>query len=114
MTDMTATGGIDDLGLAPEMEAAFAAAGITTQHQLARLGFDAACELPGVWRAGVKGAFSALADQLRPRYRAAAIAKYGEEGRIEFPDEPEVSISTDDGAYVQAWVWVSNDELETT
>lgn len=38
------------------------------------------------------------------------------EGVIEFDSDPKVSWSPDgdDGAYVSAWVWVSNLDLETT
>ena len=39
-------------------------------------------------------------------YRAKAREEYEEEGKLEFDDEPVVSLS-EDGAYVQAWVWVS-------
>ena len=105
-------GVISELGLATEMEAAFAAAGITTQVQLAELGFDSACDLPGVWRAGVKGAFDGLAKHLYPRYREAASLQLDGDSSVD--DDAEISWSSDGGAYVQAWVWVSNEELETT
>ena len=47
-------------------------------------------------------------------YVAAASNNYGSgttlhDGDIDFDDEPKVSAS-DDGAYVQAWVWVSKEE----
>lgn len=39
-------------------------------------------------------------------YRARAKAEYHEEGVIEVDDGAEVSVSND-GAYVEAWLWVS-------
>lgn len=39
-------------------------------------------------------------------FRSRADSLYGEEGRIEFDKDAEVSVGGDDGAYVQAWVWV--------
>lgn len=37
---------------------------------------------------------------------------YQEEGNIEIDNNAEISKS-DEGAYVQAWVWVPNEEEET-
>lgn len=45
------------------------------------------------------------------QYRDAAEAKYGSEGSIEFADDAPVSRGGDPGAYVQAWVWVANDDV---
>lgn len=47
-----------------------------------------------------------------PQFRAAADAAYGDEGRIEIDEGAIVSRNTDgdDGAYVQAFVWVENDD----
>ena len=42
-------------------------------------------------------------------YIELAINSYASDGEIEFDSEPLVSPS-DEGAYVQAWVWVSNPE----
>lgn len=44
--------------------------------------------------------------------RAAAVKKWAEEGSIEFDDESEVS-EGEDGAYVQAWVFVDREEYES-
>lgn len=48
------------------------------------------------------------------RFREAAKNQYeGEEGDVDFDDTPALSVAEKDpdGAYVQAWVWVSNDEV---
>ena len=39
-------------------------------------------------------------------FRNRAMELYHEDGEIEIDDSAEVSIGGDDGAYVQAWVWV--------
>jgi len=39
-------------------------------------------------------------------FRAQAKTLYGEEGQIEVDKDARVSIGDDDGAYVQAWLWV--------
>ena len=46
-------------------------------------------------------------------YRQAAIDEYAEEGHIEFKNGATVSTggSADNGAYVAAWVWVSDDTV---
>jgi hypothetical protein len=46
------------------------------------------------------------------RYIKAARRMWEREGEIEVDDWPLISPS-DDGAYVQAWVWVYNDDLES-
>ncbi|MBN8644045.1 MAG: hypothetical protein J0L61_02255 [Planctomycetes bacterium] len=46
----------------------------------------------------------------RAKYVEAARREYEREGEIEIDDSAEVSMGDDPGAYVQAWVWVSNDE----
>lgn len=44
------------------------------------------------------------------RYRAAAQTAKNDEGELEIDDEALVSMGDDDGAYVQAWVWVTDAE----
>ena len=39
----------------------------------------------------------------------AARAQYEDEGTIEIDDNAVVSRGSDNGAYVQAWVWVEDD-----
>ena len=39
----------------------------------------------------------------------AARAQYEDEGTIEIDDTAVVSRGSDNGAYVQAWVWVEDD-----
>ncbi len=39
-------------------------------------------------------------------FRAQAKALYHEDGEIEVDRDARVSIGDDDGAYVEAWVWV--------
>jgi hypothetical protein len=39
-------------------------------------------------------------------FRNRARALYGEEGQIEVDEDAKVSVGDDEGAYVQAWVWV--------
>lgn len=46
------------------------------------------------------------------QYVAAARARYEREGEIEIDDSPQVSRGDDPGAYVQAWVWVYDSEVE--
>lgn len=45
------------------------------------------------------------------RYIKAARDRYEQDGVIEFDDTPVVSKS-EDGCYVMAWAWVSDDDLE--
>lgn len=45
-------------------------------------------------------------------YIAAARSKYHRDGEIEIDDEPKVSRGDDPGAYVQAWVWVYDSDVE--
>lgn len=45
------------------------------------------------------------------QYRAAAQREYNREGEIEVDENATVSEGDDPGAYVEAWVWVSNEEL---
>jgi hypothetical protein len=45
-------------------------------------------------------------------YRQAARAMYQDEGTLEIDDSALVSEGDEDGAYVQAWVWVSKSETE--
>ena len=44
-------------------------------------------------------------------YRDAARSIWGQDGQLEIDDDAPVSKGEDDGAYVQAWVWVSDDEV---
>lgn len=41
------------------------------------------------------------------KIRQLADSTHGRDGEIEFDDDAKVSESEDNGAYVQAWVWVS-------
>ena len=43
-------------------------------------------------------------------YRNAAHDLKSREGELEIDDTAPVSMGDDDGAYVQAWVWVTADE----
>lgn len=44
-------------------------------------------------------------------FRALASQQYEREGELEIDDDAVVSVGPDsDGAYVQAWVWVSDDK----
>jgi hypothetical protein len=45
------------------------------------------------------------------RYIKAARRMHHRDGEIEVDDWPLISPSDDGGAYVQAWVWVSDDDL---
>lgn len=45
-------------------------------------------------------------------YRDAAHRIWHDDGRIEIDDFAEISRGSDNGAYVQAWVWVYNSDLE--
>ncbi len=44
-------------------------------------------------------------------YRRAARAEYHREGEVEIDDNAVISRGDDAGAYVQAWVWVSDEEV---
>lgn len=46
------------------------------------------------------------------RFRQAAKKIWQREGSIEVDDNAVVSISDDNGAYVQAWVWVDDAEID--
>lgn len=45
-------------------------------------------------------------------YREAAKEQFVEEGTLEIDDGAVVSISSDGGAYVAAWVWVGNGDVD--
>lgn len=47
-------------------------------------------------------------------YRKAATKNHHVAGECEIDDGAVVSISADHGAYVQAWVWVDNDDIPPT
>lgn len=53
---------------------------------------------------------SPISERIQQRYRAAAKEAYHSQGEIEIDDNAVVSHS-EEGAYVQAWVWVSIDDL---
>ena len=44
-------------------------------------------------------------------YVQAAKNKHEHEGEVEIDDGARISRSSDGGAYVQAWVWVDDDEV---
>lgn len=50
------------------------------------------------------------------KYRAAAKRLWADDGSIEIDDDAKVSRADDPeaeaGAYVQAWVWVGNDDAD--
>lgn len=46
------------------------------------------------------------------QFREAAKKLHHKEGTLEIDDEAEVSRGDDDGAYVQAWVWVASSDTE--
>ena len=43
-------------------------------------------------------------------YIEQARQNYGRDGEIEIDDEPVISHGEDHGAYVAAWVWVSDED----
>jgi hypothetical protein len=45
-------------------------------------------------------------DGKKAQFRALAIEHHQKDGELEIDDEAIVSISEDDGAYIQAWIWV--------
>lgn len=49
-------------------------------------------------------------DAGRP-YREYAKEHLDDDGELEIDDDAVVSLGADDGAYVEAWVWVSDDDL---
>lgn len=55
-------------------------------------------------------------DTLKDCQDGAAYLQYARErlhddGDLEFDDDAVVSLGADDGAYVMAWVWVSDDDM---
>lgn len=48
--------------------------------------------------------------QFADKFRAVAKEKHHDEGSIEIDDAAIVSRGDDDGCYVQAWIWVSDDD----
>lgn len=46
------------------------------------------------------------------RYRAAAQFLHHNEGTVEIDDQAPASWGNDGGAYVQAWIWISDDAVE--
>lgn len=68
----------------------------------------------------IQTAMTAAADLLYPAdkeaagvaaiYRQAAKRKHHREGEIEVDDGAKVSLGDDAGAYVQAWIWVSESD----
>ena len=51
--------------------------------------------------------------RVEKKYRDAAIANLHVDGELEIDHDAQVGLS-DDGAFVQAWVWVGNESLEPT
>jgi hypothetical protein len=48
----------------------------------------------------------------RAAYMAAARVWHHEDGQCEIDGDATVSLSSDGGAYVQAWVWVDQEDME--
>lgn len=46
------------------------------------------------------------------RYRAAAKELHGRDGEVEIDDGAALSFGDDAGTYVQAWVWVGDEDLK--
>ena len=46
------------------------------------------------------------------QYVPTARRLYQNDGETEVDDNAKVSRGADDGAYVQAWVWVGNEDIE--
>lgn len=55
-----------------------------------------------------------VSTELDDKYRAAAWDKYHRDGELEIDDNAKVSKGEDPGAYVQAWVWVYDNEAGLT
>ena len=52
-----------------------------------------------------------MRDRLIKKYRKTAKKVYEEDGCIEIDDDAEVS-SSEDGAYIAAWVWIGKEEID--
>lgn len=52
-------------------------------------------------------------EDLEAAYRDMAMALHHQDGHVEIDSNAEVSLSDDRGAYVQAWVWVGDDEFDS-
>lgn len=48
------------------------------------------------------------------QYRTAARVKWGNDGECEIDEDATVSVSEDGGAYVSAWVWISDEVAGVT
>jgi len=48
------------------------------------------------------------------KYREAAQRSLGTEDNIEIDDDAPISKGNDSGAFVQAWIWVSNEDAGIT
>lgn len=48
----------------------------------------------------------------KKQYVEVAKVLYHDEGTVEIDDKPSISRSTDGGAYVAAWVWVSDSDVQ--
>lgn len=46
------------------------------------------------------------------QYHAAAKRLHESEGQLEIDNGATISVSDDGGAYVQAWVWVTDEEAQ--
>lgn len=49
-------------------------------------------------------------DKIDEQFFKAAKDKRQKDGEVEFDDDAIVSVSEDKGAYVMAWVWISDEE----
>lgn len=52
------------------------------------------------------------AAQIESCYRAAATEKWVVDERVQIDPDATVSISSDEGAYVAAWVWIDDRDVE--
>lgn len=83
--------------------------------RVAMLGLELANEVEGLLQLTANRLHSEFGEcsvEDEGRYIEAAKAEYEREGEIEFDDDATVSRSADNGAYVQAWVWVRDKEAE--
>jgi len=51
-----------------------------------------------------------LTKKQREDYIQRAKAQYEEEGSVEIDDNAKLSVGMDKGVYVEAWVWVADEE----
>lgn len=68
----------------------------------------------GLTFATVQAAFAKTEEQTNPKiagYRATALDMHHRDGELEVDENAIVSAGDDSGAYVQAWVWVGDEDL---